>query len=170
MGGLILLCGKPASGKTTLANYLAENHKVITFSADKMMLKLFGEIEDRAVFEDRLKFCKHFIYNNTEDLLKNNVSVALDFGFWTKQERDEVKRKFAMFKTIIVYLNADEETLKARVENRNKNLKDTEYFMDNVTYKFLCSMFEEPHLSENVVCYTNKEDLVNELKNRQILK
>ena len=156
MGKLFLLCGKPGSGKTTLAKSLKEKFGLIHFSADDFMLKLFGEIEDRNLFEEKLRMTKNLIYQICDDVLVNN-NVVLDFGFWAKNEREEVKKRFKNHEVIVVYLKLDEDKIFSQIEKRNSNLKENEYFMDLNTFKILSSKFEEPTGEDFVVCNdTNK--------------
>lgn len=166
MGKLFLLCGKPGSGKTTLANSLKEKFGIIHFSADDFMLKLFGEIEDRHLFDKKLKVTKDLIYQICDDVLRSN-NVVLDFGFWTKSEREQVINRFKNYEVIIIYLKLDEDKIFNQIEKRNANLKDNEYFMDLNTFNILSSKFEEPTNEEYVICNNTKE-FVEEFK--QFLK
>ena len=166
MGKLFLLCGKPGSGKTTLAKSLKEKYGLIHFSADDFMLKLFGEIEDRKLFDEKLRVTKDLIYQICDDVLVDN-NVVLDFGFWTKVEREEIKERFKNYEVIIVYLKLDEDKIFKQIEKRNTNLKDDEYFMDLNTFKILSSKFEEPTDEECIVC-EDTNSFVGEFK--QFLK
>ena len=166
MGKLFLLCGKPGSGKTTLAKALKKDYGLIHFSADDFMLKLFGEIEDRDMFDKKLKATKDLIYQICDDVLRSN-NVVLDFGFWTKRERKDLKNRFKNYEVIVVYLKLDDNKIFSQIENRNNNLKDNEYFMDLTTFKILSSKFEEPTIDECVVC-ENTTKFVEEFK--QFLK
>lgn len=162
MGKLFLLCGKPGSGKTTLAKSLKEKFGLIHFSADDFMLKLFGEIEDRELFDKKLNATKDLIYQICDDVLVKN-NVVLDFGFWTKIEREKLKNRFKNYDVILVYLKLDDEKIFSQIENRNSNLKDNEYFMDLNTFKILSSKFEEPTKDECVIC-ENTIKFVEEFK------
>lgn len=165
MSNLILLCGKPGCGKTTLANNLTEEFKLVHLSADDFMLKLFGEIVDRELFNVKLRACKDKIYELCEQLLSNDVDVVLDFGFWSKEERSNIRNRFKKYNVHVVYLKVDDESIFARIENRNKKLKENEYYMDKNTFTFLSSLFEEPKEDENVVVYKSYEDLQVKLLN-----
>lgn len=164
MSKLILLCGKPGCGKSTLANYLESEFRIIHFSADDYMLQLFDEMEDRIMFDACLSKCKEIIYQTSEKLLSKNVDVVLDFGFWRKKERFDVLKRFQNQCDInFVYIKLSEEEIFKRVSHRNANLKNTEYFMDENTFKFLSSQFEEPDDSEKFVLYSNDDNLVQKL-------
>lgn len=158
MNKIYLLCGKPGCGKTTLAKRLNKEFGVIHLSADDFMLKLFGEITDRKLFDEKLTVTKNLIYDISKQLLVKN-DVVLDFGFWTRNERDKVKSVFEGIKCILVYLKLNNDEIFKQVENRNNNLKDNEYFMDRPTFDFLSAKFEEPTEDEDPIIYTKQTDL-----------
>lgn len=168
MGGLYLLCGKPGCGKSTIAKELAKNHNYIHFSADDFMLKLYGEIEDRAEFEEKLNTVKELIYEICDKALINN-NVVLDFGFWTKQERDYVRSRFPNTEVTLIYFDLSDDEIWKRIEKRNKNLKDNEYFMDRATFDFLSSKFEKPR-NETCLVFRKKNYEIEELNKLSKLK
>lgn len=163
MNNLYLLCGKPGCGKTTLAKKLNKELGLIHLSADDVMLKLFGEIENKEIFDDKLKAVKNLIYEHCEQLLVKN-DVVLYFGFWTKEERNNVKFRFKNANVILVYLNPSDDEILERIEKRNASLKNNEYFMDKATFKALSSKFEEPTADENAIIFSDNDD-INKLKN-----
>lgn len=163
MNNLYLLCGKPGCGKTTLAKRMSKKFGVIHLSADDFMLKIFGEIKDTKLFDEKLKAVKSLIYELCEQLLVKN-DVVLDFGFWTKEERNNVKLCFKNANVVLVYLMLSDDEILERIEKRNLSLKDNEYFIDRVTYKTLSVKFEEPTTDENSIIYSCDEDF-NKLKN-----
>ncbi|KAA2267157.1 ATP-binding protein [Solihabitans fulvus] len=84
---LILLCGLPGSGKTTLAKRLASEVPALRLCPDEWMAELGVDLFDEQ-FRDRLErvFRKHAL-----DLLRIGQSVILEFGFWSRAERDEMR-------------------------------------------------------------------------------
>ena len=168
MGNLYLLCGKPGCGKSTVARELEKNYNYIHFSADDFMLKLYGEIQDRTEFEEKLNTVKELIYEICDKALINN-NVVLDFGFWTKKERDFVRERFSKFDVTLIYFDLTNDEIWKQIEKRNKTLKGNEYFMDRATFDFLCSKFEKP-TSETCVVITNKKTKIQELNELNNLK
>lgn len=158
MNNLYLLCGKPGCGKSTFAKRLNTEFGMIHLSADDFMLKLFGEIKDRKMFDEKLNACKNLIFELSKQLLVKN-DVVLDFGFWTKKERSEVKSLFENSNVILLYLKLDDDTIFKQIEKRNANLKDNEYYMDKNTYEFLSSKFEEPISEENAIVVSKKTNI-----------
>lgn len=162
MSQLVLLCGKVGCGKTTIANFLKENHNFIHFSADEFMLRLFGEVQDQNLFQTNLNKCKELIYDITKNLLSANCNVVLDFGFWTKNEREYVKDKFKNFNINFVYLKLEREENLRRISQRNCNLKDNEYYIDETIFDILSSKFEEPK-DEEIIIFKDKNSLLKDL-------
>ena len=160
MSKIILLCGKIGSGKTTLAKQLEKEKGFVCFSADEKMLKNYGEIHDKNEFREKLTECISQIFDESLTLLKKGISVVLDFGFWTKKERDEAKKIFENFDVELVYLKSDDVENLKRISKRNT--QKNAYYFDEETYYFLMKKFEEPANENQVVLETEKsiEDFI----------
>lgn len=84
---LILTCGLPGSGKTTLARELAARRDAVCFTKDDWLWALGSSPWDRPMGE-RLEA---ELWRLGQDLLRRGVSVILDFGLWARGERDELR-------------------------------------------------------------------------------
>lgn len=82
---LILLCGLPGSGKTTLAERLADAVPAVRLCPDEWMADLGVDRFDEGT-RDRLE--RRF-WQHAQELLKLGQAVILEFGFWARSERDE---------------------------------------------------------------------------------
>src|SRR5512135_827378 len=82
---LVLLCGLPASGKTTLARELADAYGAVRLNPDEWELALDVDPFD-AAFQTRLE---GQFWELTKRLLALGISVVLEWGFWARSERDE---------------------------------------------------------------------------------
>ena len=113
---LVLICGLPASGKTTLARELAHTIPAIRLNKDDWTTGLGHDVWDEE-FRVRLETQ---LWALTQELLAQGQSVILEWGHWAREERDE-KRLGARALGVGVelhYLDAPLEELINRVERR----------------------------------------------------
>ncbi len=82
---LVLICGLPASGKSTLARRLAPEVPAIRLDKDRWATALGADLWDEA-FRARLE---HQLWVLSQDLLARGQSVILEWGHWARAERDE---------------------------------------------------------------------------------
>jgi predicted kinase len=114
---LVLACGLPGAGKTTLAERVAEQLPAVRLCPDEWLAHLGVDLFDEPA-RDRLE---RQLWRHTQQLLYLGQSVILEFGFWTRAERDE-KRMWARDLGIAVelrYLAVPFDELCRRLEVRN---------------------------------------------------
>lgn len=136
---LVLLCGLPASGKTTLAREIADAYGAVRLNPDEWELALGVDPFDEG-FQSRLEGA---FWELTQRLLALGTSVVLEWGFWARSERDE-KREAARTLGVPVelrFLDVPHEELVRRVGDRHAagGLAITESHMQR--YR---SLFERP--------------------------
>jgi predicted kinase len=85
MPRLILICGLPGAGKTTLARRLAAALPAVRLCPDEWLADLGVDLFDE-VTRDRLE--RRF-WTHTQELLPLGQTVILESGFWSRAERDE---------------------------------------------------------------------------------
>jgi predicted kinase len=82
---LVLICGLPASGKSTLARRLAPEIPAIRLDKDHWTTQLGHDVWDDE-FRVRLEAQ---LWVLTQELLAQGQSVILEWGHWARAERDE---------------------------------------------------------------------------------
>jgi predicted kinase len=82
---LVLICGLPASGKSTLARELAPKIQAVRLDKDEWATQLGADLWDDE-FRVRLE---HQLWLLSLDLLARGQSVILEWGHWARAERDE---------------------------------------------------------------------------------
>jgi predicted kinase len=115
---LVVICGLPGSGKTTLARELERSLPAVRFGADEWMVALGVDLWEQP-FRSRLEARLRAL---AADLLRLGVAVVLEFGFWSRAERDEL---LAMARGLGVsvelrFLDVPMEELWRRVDARNR--------------------------------------------------
>lgn len=133
---LILLCGLPASGKTTLARELAEAYGAVRFNPDEWEVALGVDPFD-AAFQAKLEAA---FWELAQRLLELGTSVVLEWGFWARSERDE-KREAARALGAAVelrFLDVPYRELVRRVEARHRQggIAITERHMEGYRAQF----------------------------------
>jgi predicted kinase len=84
---LLLTCGLPGSGKTTLARRLAAERDAQRLTKDEWVLDLGGDLWDDQL-RDRLE---GKLIELAFELLAAGRSCILDFGLWSREERDSLR-------------------------------------------------------------------------------
>lgn len=157
MAKVYLICGKLCCGKTTYSRKICAENDAVLLSVDEMILTVFGqncgEKHDEYVLN-----AKEYLLNKSLELIDKNINVVLDWGFWTKKEREFTKDfyKSHSIDCELHYIDISDEVWKARIEQRNKTVltdKASAYYVDEVLLMKFNSIFEVPSEDEiDVVC------------------
>ena len=116
---LIIICGLPGSGKTTISQELARKISAVHLSSDSVRKKLFekptySEEEKACVYDEMIKL--------TEKALQSGKNVIVDATFYQKKVRDrflELAKKLGN-ESYVVRCTLHESQIKKRVEMRKK--------------------------------------------------
>jgi len=143
---LVLICGLPASGKSTLARRLAPNIPAIRLDTDAWMTQLGADLWD----EDFRVRLEHQLWVLSQELLAQGQSVILEWGHWARVERDQ-KRLGARALEVEVelhYVDAPLEELIQRAERRNASGEWTASPMTRAHFEKWATIFQPPDEEE----------------------
>ena len=152
MAKVYLICGRLCCGKSTYALALKSKNGGVLLSVDEIMLSVFGLYAGEK-HDDYVAGVKKYLLSKADELVRAGVNVVLDWGFWTRSEREEVKSFFASrgVEAELHYLDVSEKLWAERIAKRNAQAKAglvTAYIVDeNLTAKFK-SRFEAPDRAE----------------------
>ncbi|WP_248730510.1 ATP-binding protein [Pseudomonas sp. MWU13-2517] len=122
MPTLHLLCGKIASGKSTLAKTLATQHAAIVLSEDHWLATLYpGEISSIADYLRCAQRIRGVLGPLVINVLQSGVNVVLDFPANTLANREWLLglARAAQVPHCLHYLELDDATCRARLHARN---------------------------------------------------
>lgn len=159
MPKVFLTCGKICSGKSTYADTLRITNKAVLLSVDEITLALFGSDagEDHDTYVERTE---KYLFDKSVEIIETGINVVLDWGFWTKAERDHAK-KFYRSQGIdheFHYIDISDETWRKNLEKRNAEVlsgKTNAYYVDEGLAKKFGEIFEKPDKSEVDIWYQN---------------
>ena len=143
---LVLICGLPASGKSTLARQLAAKIPAVRLDKDEWVTQLGGDVWDDA-FRVRIE---RQLWALTLDLLAQGQSVILEWGHWARVERDE-KRLGARSLGVGVelhFLDAPLEELIERADHRTASGEWTAEPMTRAHFEEWSTIFQPPDEEE----------------------
>jgi predicted kinase len=153
---LIFMCGKMASGKSTLARNLAERENAILIVQDEFLDKLFpGEITGIPAFVNSYSHLKDALTPLICALLKKGVSVVLDFAANTKDQRAWFRLLFERTNAVheLHLIDASDTLCKIQLEERSKHLPTGSPWTTAAEFESITAHFQSPSEDEgfNVV-------------------
>jgi predicted kinase len=146
---LILICGLPASGKSTLASELAPAIPAIRLDKDQWVTDLGHDVWDDA-FRVRLE---QQLWILTQELLALGQSVILDWGHWARVERDEKRlRARALGAGVeLRFLDVPLEELIGRAARRNASGAWSAAPITRAHFAVWATIFQPPDADEIVL-------------------
>ena len=114
---LILTCGLPGAGKTTLATQLAADRNALRLTKDEWLWAIGSSPWEEQTQEK----VERELWHLAQEVLRLGLSVVLDFGLWARVERDDMR---SAARTLGVgvelhYVSAPTDELWRRIEARN---------------------------------------------------
>lgn len=152
MAKVYMMCGRICTGKSTYAKKLRDMHKAVILSVDEITLALFGhDVGD--MHDTYVERAEKYLYDKSVEMISSGINVVLDWGFWTKRERDEAKEFYGAkgIECEFHFIDISDEEWISRVEKRNKAVlegnSDAYYVDEGLAQKF-AGIFEKPDKSE----------------------
>ena len=152
MAKVILICGKICSGKSTYAKQLQVTDQAVILSADEIMLAVFGLYAGEK-HDEYAANVRHYLFQKSLEVIRADVDVILDWGFWTKAGRNEAKAFYRSrnIECELHYLDIRDEIWQARINQRNQSViagETTAYIVDRALAAKFEGSFEPPAKDE----------------------
>lgn len=163
---LHLLAGQIASGKSTLAKKLSEQHDAIVISEDEWLSQLFADemssVEDYVRYSGRLK---RAMEPHLLSLIGVGLSVVLDFPANTQKQRSWMRNLIdkAGCEHVLHFMDVTIDVCKSRLQLRNQQGTHAFQVTDG-QFDIISGYFEAPSLDEKftVIRYDESQSPIPE--------
>lgn len=147
---LHLTCGLPCAGKTTLAKKIERDTGALRITTDDWLMRMFGEdvsIEDASKVREELEAT---LLDLALDVLARGVDVVLDFGVWSRKERETFRARAAAIgaRSELHFLDVTLEELVQRLHERNADLPAGTFRITEAQLREYATWFETPEADE----------------------
>lgn len=152
-----LLSGIPGCGKTRFASGLAARGRCVALSHDEWIVGLLGPQPGSEEFQRFAAPIHELLWCQAEKIVRAGCDVVLDFGFWTRAERDAARARVqAMGGQARFYaFECTAEQAWQRVSRRNADPAQAAIHISEATFHFLLAKIEPPMPDEQFIRVPN---------------
>lgn len=148
MAKVILVCGKVCSGKSTYAKAIKEKYNAILLSYDELMQAVLPD-QQTEVSKTLQAGIQEYLFAKSEELIKADVSVIMDLGFETREDRMNASTFYHQRQIEFEwhYVEDSERIWKKNILNRNQKIRAGILKKDILSEEqadLLAAAFEEP--------------------------
>ena len=146
---LHLTCGLPCAGKTTLAREI-EARGALRLTTDEWIMRLHGDDPATARDETIRSGVEAALLELAVRVLSLGADVVLDFGVWSRVEREEMRGRAAAVgaRSELHFVDAPLDALIARVVVRNADLPPGTFAIDESEMRLWATWLERPSEDE----------------------
>ena len=158
MAKLLCICGKIGCGKTYYANRLKEQEHAVILSTDEVTYDLTNNQQGEG-YDEFARRVNLYLRKKAVEIVNAGCTVILDWGFWTKENRKEIKR-YGEKNGVLVemhYIDIDDKTWYENIEKRNNEVISgnggSSFYVDEGLLNKVSSLFEIPEKEEIDIWY-----------------
>jgi len=165
MAGIYLICGKICSGKSYYAKILKEKMNAVILSTDEVTYALINNEQGEFynIFAQRVN---DYLKKKAVEICKAGANVILDWGFWTRKEREEISAFISGFDVDYEwhYIDVSEDDWERNIDERNIRIQNglggSDFYVDDGLRRKVISLFEIPQKDEIDIWYRPRRVIV----------
>ena len=158
MAKVIAICGKICCGKTYYSNTIKNKENAIILSCDEVTSMIFNNnLGDK--HDEITQKIKQYLLQKSTDIINSDCNVILDWGFWSKKDRDNIREyyKSKHIKCELHYIDITDKAWEKNIEERNSKILNgddmSNYYLDEGLINKLASLWQTPSQDEIDVWY-----------------
>ena len=142
MATLHFICGQPGSGKSTLAKRLERELPGLRLTPDEWMARIVGDGYDEA----KREAVEAVQWEIAAQVLTLGVDVIFENGFWSREERDDLRERAAALgaDSRLHFLDVSRDELLKRLQSRNAALPPDTFGVTEAQLGIWWNWFEPP--------------------------
>jgi predicted kinase len=150
MSTLHLMVGLPCSGKTTLARKFEHELSALRLNLDEWHIRLFGQDAEDPEHDPRHVLIEALLWNIASRSLELGTNVILDYGLWSREEREDYRRRAKQLgaSSEIHYLDVPEEELMRRLGIGNSRPSQESFLISEEAMGPWIAVFQKPTIDE----------------------
>jgi predicted kinase len=147
---LHLMCGLPCSGKTTAARQIEVERSALRLTPDEWIARLYGADVTGEALDAARDPVEGVLWELAARVLALGVDVILDFGFWSRAEREEFRLRAGPLgaRSEVHFTDVSAAELLRRLAERNAGLRPGTFWIDKVRLQEWHELFEPPSTEE----------------------
>ncbi len=158
---VIAICGKICSGKSYYANQMKDKENAVILSTDEATYDLIDNEQGEYynVFTEKVN---KYLMKKAAEIVNAGCNVILDWGFWTKEDREATTKYFQQFGIDVEwhYIDIEPSRWQQLIKKRNIKVRNgnggSDFYVDEGLMNKLLSKFEEPKRDEINIWIENK--------------
>lgn len=152
MPTLFITCGVQASGKTTVARHLEQEHNALRLTEDEWVLAFRPSEsgEELETHREARKVVERLQWKVAMRVLGLGANVVLDWGLWTREERDRYRSEAQAIgaRVVLCVLDPPRDELVRRVKARNPERSDGTFHISERDLEEALGWFQRPTTEE----------------------